>query len=885
MKAADVRRTFLEFFKKHDHEVVASSSLVPHADPTLLFTNAGMNQFKDVFTGAETRSYKRATSSQKCVRAGGKHNDLDEVGKTPRHHTFFEMLGNFSFGDYFKDDAIPYAWDLLTNVYGIDKRCLVVTVYGGDKELQGVAPDDEARAIWKKVTGFGDDRVIGLGKKDNFWQMGETGPMGPCTEIHFNYDANGKWPTTDPASWKGWLEIWNLVFMQFVRREAGGQLLELPAPSVDTGAGLERVTSVVQGVRSNYDTDLFTPIIEEAAAIAKVTYGAGPETDMALRVIADHARCSAFLIADGVLPGNTEREYTLRRIFRRAVRHGQQHLKINEPFMHKVCERAIAVMGDQYPELRERRSTIEKATLTEETKFRETLARGLNRLDGELKSLAGKVVPGKVVFTLYDTFGFPADLTQVIAEERGLTIDEKGFKAELEEAKKKSSFKLDDAAVQTVFKQLASELGPTKFTGYEGRGTAGEGTLKAIVVGGKRVERAEQGADVALVFDRTPFYGASGGQIGDTGLVVSSTAKIVIDDTEKPAGDMHVLLGTVETGSIKVGDTVKFTVEDERRERIRANHSATHLLHHALKKVLGDHVGQKGSLVAPDRLRFDFTHFSPMTQEQIREVEDLVNAEIRANRDSVVEVLPLDQAKQKGAVAMFGEKYGDKVRVVSIGRESIELCGGTHVRRAGDIGMMKILSEAGIAQGVRRIEAVTGAGALEYLRKLEDELVKTGSRLKAAPFEVAQRVDKLLADQKELDREIDKLKQRIASGGGGRDLMSEVVTIKGIKVLAVAVDTDDAKVLRDTGDQLRDKLGSGVVVLAGTGGGDVKLLAMVTKDLVDKVQAGKLIGEVAAAFGGRGGGPPHMAQASGGKDPTQVPAALALAKKWVEEHA
>jgi alanyl-tRNA synthetase len=488
------------------------------------------------------------------------------------------------------------------------------------------------------------------------------------------------------------------------------------------------------------------------------------------------------------------------------------------------------------------------------------------------------------VFTLYDTFGFPADLTQIIAEERGLSIDDAGFKEELKAAKAKSAFNLDNPAIETVFKQLASELGATKFTGYEGRGTSGEGTLRAIVVDGKRVDAAEQGAKVALVFDQTPFYGNSGGQIGDTGWVMTQTAKIRIDDTQKPAGDMHVLAGEIEIGSIKVGDQVKFSVEDDRRERIRANHSATHLLHHALKRVLGDHVGQKGSLVAPDRLRFDFTHFSPMTAEQIREVEDQVNAEIRANRDSVVEVLPLEQAKQKGAVAMFGEKYGDKVRVVSIGGESIEFCGGTHVRRAGDIGMMKILSEAGIAQGVRRIEAVTGAGALEYLRKLEDELMKTGSRLKASPFEVSQRVDKLLAEEKELMREIEKLKQRIASGGGGRDLMSEVVTIKGIKVLAATVEVDDKAVLRSTGDQLRDKLGSGVVVLAGTGGPEVLLIAMVTKDLVDKVQAGKLLGEIAAVLGGRAGGRPDMAQ-GGGKDAAQVPAALAAAKKWVEEHA
>ena len=752
MKGADVRRTFLEFFKQHGHQVVPSSSLVPQNDPTLLFTNAGMNQFKDVFTGAETRPYKRATSSQKCVRAGGKHNDLDEVGKTPRHHTFFEMLGNFSFGDYFKEDAIAWAWELLTKVYGIDPSRMVVTVYGGDKGLPGVSADDEARAIWKKVTGFGDERVIGLGKKDNFWQMGDTGPMGPCTEIHYTFDASGKWPTSDPASWQGWLEVWNLVFMQFERREKDGVLHPLPAPSVDTGAGLERVTSVVQGVTSNYETDLFQPIIERAAEIAGVRYGAGGETDTALRVIADHARCSAFLIADGVFPDKGERQYTLRRIFRRAVRHGQQQLGLKKPFMHLVCDRVIDVNAEAYPELRERRTVIEKVTLEEETRFRATLARGLERLEGELGELekTGRTVyPGKSVFTMYDTFGFPADLTKIIAEERGLTIDEDAFKAEQAAAKAKSGFQIDDKVIETVFKQLASELGPTTFTGYEGRGTAGEGTLRAIVVGDKRIDRADAGAEVALVFDRTPFYANSGGQIGDTGTVVGARAKIRIDDTEKPAGDMFVLSGEVETGDIAVGDAVTFEVDDARRERIRANHSATHLLNLALKKVLGGHVAQKGSLVAPDRLRFDFAHSAPVTAEQLRRVEDLVNDDIRANADSRVDVMPIEKAKERGAVAMFGEKYGATVRVVGIGNESLEFCGGTHVRRAGDIGMFKILSEAGVAQGVRRIEAVTGAGAVDYLRKLEDELGRTGERLKAQPFEVATLVDKLLADQKE----------------------------------------------------------------------------------------------------------------------------------------
>jgi alanyl-tRNA synthetase len=887
MKAADVRRTFLEFFKSKGHEVVASSSLVPANDPTLLFTNAGMNQFKDVFTGVEQRGYKRATSSQKCVRAGGKHNDLDEVGKTPRHHTFFEMLGNFSFGDYFKEDAIAYAWELLTKVYKIDASKMVVTVFGGDPSLPGISADDEARAIWKRVTGFGDDRVIGLGAKDNFWQMGDTGPMGPCTEIHFNYDANGKWPTSDPATWKGWLEIWNLVFMQFERRTAGGELFKLPAPSVDTGAGLERVTSVVQGVRSNYDTDLFTGIIASAAKIAGKQYGANAEVDTSLRVIADHARCSTFLIADGVFPDKAGREYVLRRIFRRAVRHGHL-LGIKEPFMHRVCETVIEEMKGQYPDLVERKSIIAEVTLEEEKRFRATLERGLALLDDEfarMQKTGDKKVSGKAVFTLYDTFGFPDDLTEIVAGERGYGVDKAGFEQEMDKAKERSRFSgSGEEAVGNEIKTVANEVGATKFTGYEGRGVSGEGHVKAILVDGERVQHASIGAKVALVFDTTPFYGESGGQIGDTGWVTTKTAKIRVDDTKKPAGDVHVLLGEVTLGTIGVGEAVHFEVDEDRRDRIRANHSATHLLNHALKRVLGGHISQKGSLVAPDRLRFDFSHFSPMTVEQLRQVEDIVNAEIRRNIDSVVEELPLEQAKQKGAVAMFGEKYGERVRVVAIGGESLEFCGGTHVRRAGDIGLFKILSEAGVAQGVRRIEAVTGAGALDYLRRLEDELLRAGDRLKASPFEIASRVDKVLEERKALDREIEKLKQRIASGGGGRDLMSEAVTIKGIRVLAAAVEVDDAKVLRDTGDQLRDKLGSGVIVLAGTGGAEVKLVAMVTKDLVDKVQAGKLLSEVATALGGRAGGRPDMAQ-GGGKDSAAVPQALDKARKWVEDHA
>jgi alanyl-tRNA synthetase len=883
MKAADVRRTFLDFFAKHGHQPVASSSLVPANDPTLLFTNAGMNQFKDVFTGAETRDYKRATSSQKCVRAGGKHNDLDEVGRTPRHHTFFEMLGNFSFGDYFKADAIAFAWELLTKVFAMDPSRLVITVYGGDKELPGISADDEARALWKQVTGFDDSRIIGLGKKDNFWQMGDTGPMGPCTEIHYNMTGTpGRAPTADAASWQGWVEIWNLVFMQFERKVAGGPLAPLPAPSVDTGAGLERMTSVVQGVTSNYDTDLFQPIIQATAAIAGVKYQAGSNDAVttALRVVADHARCSAFLIADGVFPDKTEREYTLRRIFRRAVRHGQQHLKIERPFMADVCNVVIDTMGDVYPELRERRSIITKVTLEEETRFRATLARGLEQVEAELGKR--RDLPGDFVFKMYDTFGFPADLTKVIAEEHGGTIDQAGFDAQLLEAKQRSSFKLDDNRVADVFKGLASELGATRFLGYDGAGTAGTGTVRALVVDGQRVDRADGGAMVAMMFDQTPFYANSGGQIGDTGWVVGPNAKVRVDDTAKPAGDLFVLFGEVTTGALAVGDAVTFSVDAERRDRIRANHSATHLLNLALKKVLGDHVNQKGSLVAPDRLRFDFSHFSPLTEDQRRTVEDLVNTDIRHNADSVVETLAIEEARQRGAVAMFGEKYGAKVRVVRIGDESLEFCGGTHVHRAGDIGLFKIVSESGTAQGVRRIEAVTGAGALDYLRKVEDQLVRTGERLKAPPFEVATRVDKVLGDLRALEKEVERLKAKIAGGGGNRDLMAEVVDVKGVKVLAVKTEIDDPKVLRDTGDALRDKLGSGVLLLAGTGGDEVKLLAMVTKDLAGRVHAGKLLGAVAEVLGGRGGGRPDMAQ-GGGKDAGRIDEALAKARSWVEQ--
>jgi alanyl-tRNA synthetase len=893
MKAADVRRSFLDFFAARGHQVAPSSSLVPANDPTLLFTNAGMVQFKDVFTGAETRAVKRATTSQKCVRAGGKHNDLDEVGKTPRHHTFFEMLGNFSFGDYFKEDAIAWAWELLTKVWSIDQRRLVVTVFGGDA-TDKLAADDEARDIWKRVTGLPGERIIGLGKKDNFWAMGDTGPMGPCSEIHYFMPGQPeRLPTTDPSSWAGWLEIWNLVFMQYERRVKEGELASLPAPSIDTGAGLERVTSVLQGVTTNYDTDLFLPILAEAAAIAGVRYGEHPDADTSLRVIADHARCSSFLIADGVFPEKTTREYVLRRIFRRAVRHGKL-LGIREPFMHQVCARVIAEMGGTYPELVERKAVIAEVTLEEEKRFRATLDRGLGLLEDELarmKQAGEAVVPGKAVFMLYDTFGFPADLTEIIAQERGVAIDEEGFKRELEAAKETSRFGgSGEEAVDGTFRAMAGEIGATKFLGYEGRGITGNGVLRAIVVDGARAEQAAAGTKVQLAFDATPFYAESGGQVGDAGVVAIGGAggggggRVRVDDTKKPAADLHVLIGEVVEGEIAVGGQASFEVDDDRRERIRANHSATHLLNLALRQVLGEHVAQKGSLVAPDRLRFDFAHFSAMTEEQLQKVEDLVNRDIRGNADSKIEVLPIAEARNKGAVAMFGEKYGETVRVVSIGNESLEFCGGTHVRRAGDIGLFKILSEAGVAQGVRRIEAVTGAGALDYLRKLERELLRAGERVKAGPFEVAAKVEKLVANGRALEKEIERLKGKLASGGGGRDLMSQVVEVKGIRLLATSVDTDDAKVLRDTADQLRDKLGSGVIVLAGTGGAEIRLVAMATKDVAGRVNAGKLLGAVAERMGGRAGGKPEMAQ-GGGKNAAALIEGLAVAREWIEANA
>jgi alanyl-tRNA synthetase len=869
--ARELRKSFLEFFASNGHELVRSSPLVPANDPTLLFTNAGMVQFKDVFTGRETRPYKRATTSQKCVRAGGKHNDLENVGRTARHHTFFEMLGNFSFGDYFKAGAIEYAWKWLTDTLAIDKNRLVITVFGGDAGLK-LGPDDEARALWKKITGFSDERIFGLGLKDNFWMMGDTGPQGPCSEIHY-YIGDSKPDISlfnqEPApDGTGWMEIWNLVFMQFEKKTKDAPLTPLPKPSIDTGAGLERVAAVVQHKRSNYETDLFSVLLQKIADAAHKPYRGGQsEDEVSMRVLADHARATAFLVADGVMPSNEGRGYVLRRIMRRAIRHGVRLGAVADTFPN-TCSSVIDEMHEAYPELREARGLIEKVASAETETFQRTIDRGMKLLDEQSVMLKkGDILPGETVFKLYDTYGFPADLTRVIAEERGLTVDEKGFDAEMEKQRTRGEFvSSGEKGIADIHKQLEAKLGATEFLGYETTDARG----KIVDV------RQLPDGSFELVADRTPFYGESGGQMGDTGRIIVEGGDgftVEVSDTHKTPGGLILHVGRATAGTPRPGEA-RFVVDAERRDRIRANHSATHLLHLALKEVLGSHVAQKGSLVAPDRLRFDFAHFAPMSDDEKRRVEDLVNDEIRKNGDSHTEVMSYDDAKKSGAVALFGEKYGDRVRVMKIGSRSVELCGGTHVKRAGDIGLFKITGELGIAQGVRRLEAVTGAGALEYVRRVEGELGQVAERIKASPFEAALRVEKLQDELKAARREVEELKRKMALGGGGRDLMAGVREVGGIKVLATRADVGDPKALRDVADQLRDKLKSGVVVLGGVSDGKVALVAAVTADLTGRVHAGKIVGEVARIVGGKGGGRPDLAQA-GGSDAGKLDEALA----------
>ena len=869
--SSEIRRAFLEFFRSKGHEIVPSAPLIPPNDPTLMFTNAGMVQFKDVFTGREKRPYTRAASSQKCIRISGKHNDLENVGRTARHHTFFEMLGNFSFGDYFKEDAIAFAWELLTRVLEIPTDRMCITVFGGEA---GIPADDDARTIWRKVTGFGDDRIIGMGMADNFWSMGDVGPCGPCSEIYFFHGEGEPDPSklqNEPTpDGRGWVEIWNLVFMQFERSMEGGEakLSPLPAPSIDTGAGLERLASVLQGVTSNYDTDLLQPLVLKAAELSGKRYGRSMEDDdVSMRVIADHARATAFLIASGILPDRTGREYVLRRVMRRAIRHGHR-LGIKKPFLHEVALEVVNRMRDAYPELEERRDLIASVTEQEEVRFRQTIDRGLKVLDEELEAMrasGSKTLRGSTAFRLYDTYGFPLDLTEVICEEKGISVDVAGYEKALEEARARSEFVGREASVEQVYREALEKVPgkEVRFVGYERE--EGEGTIVAIVEGGKLVERAAKGAKVEVVLDETPFYGEAGGQVGDTGALVGAGLRIRVSDTQKPIAGLVVHIGEVEEGELVVGTKVRAEVDHARREATRRNHTATHLLHYALRRVLGEQAQQKGSLVGPDRLRFDFTSGRALTQDELRKVEDLVNEKILLNAPVETQVLSMEEAKKKGAIAIFEEKYGDVVRVLTMTPDSVELCGGTHARATGDVGMFKILSETGIAAGVRRIEAATGWNALSYVRELESTLDRAAKVARTSPAGLGEKVEKLLQRERELEREVADLQKKLAMGGGGGidSLLSQARQVGSVKVLGVKAEASDPAALREMAEQLRDKLGESVVLVAAQAGPKVQLVLTVAKPLTKQLKAGELIRPIAKVVGGSGGGRPDMAQAGG----------------------
>ena len=860
--SADLRQAFLDYFKEHDHAVVASASLVPADDPTLLFVNAGMVPFKDVFLGKEQRAYKRATSSQRCVRAGGKHNDLENVGYTARHHTFFEMLGNFSFGDYFKREAIGYAWEFLTGVLKLPADKLWITVF---------EEDEEAADIWLNEIKVNPAHFSRIGARDNFWSMGETGPCGPCSEIFYDHgpEIPGGPPGTPEEDGDRYVEIWNLVFMQY-DRDADGKLNPLPRPSVDTGMGLERLAAVLQGVHTNYDIDLFRELIKSAATITATD----DLNNNSLRVLADHIRSCSFLVVDGVLPSNEGRGYVLRRIIRRAVRHGYQ-LGVEEPFFYKLVAPLVKEMGDAYPELAQNQAHVERILKLEEERFAETLEQGMRILEEDLAALQGKVIAGDTVFKLYDTYGFPMDLTADIARERGLTIDTEGFESAMDaqrtRAREASQFGSDYSG------NLQIE-GETTFTGYEQ--LSGESRITALFHEGAAVDQLTSGQAGIVILEQTPFYAESGGQVGDHGRLESGSARFEVHDTRKQGG-VNTHVGTVTEGVLRVNDTVNAWVDSERRQAIILNHSGTHLLHAALRAVLGDHVQQKGSLVDPERLRFDFAHYEPVTKEQLAKIEHLVNGQIRANATAETRVMSMDDAVQSGAMALFGEKYGDKVRVLSIGDFSVELCGGTHVQHAGDIGVLKITAETGIASGVRRIEAVTGDVALQWLDNGEAHLQRITELVKGTRDDVADKVAQLQDKNRSLEKELQQLKGKLASSQGS-DLAAQAVEINGIKVLAARMEGADTKVLRDTLDQLKNKLGSAAVVLGAVEGKKVTLVAGVTKDQTGTIKAGELVNQVATQVGGKGGGRPDMAQA-GGNQPENLDAALASVPAWVQQ--
>jgi len=869
-----IRQRFLDYFTRHGHTVVASSSLVPHNDPTLLFTNAGMNQFKDCFLGAEKRDYLRAASSQKCVRAGGKHNDLENVGRTARHHTFFEMLGNFSFGDYFKKEAIAYAWEFLTKDLGLDTDRLYVSVY---------TDDDEAADIWTRQEGVPREKIFRF-EEDNFWSMGDTGPCGPCSEIF--YDNGPEVGCDSPDCTVGcdcdrYMEIWNNVFMQF-DRQPDGELVPLPKPAVDTGMGLERITTVMQGVQSNYDTDLLRSIIAFIEKLAGKTYGANNENDVSMRVMADHSRATAYLIADGILPSNEGRGYVLRRIMRRAMRHAKM-LGFEGPVLFKTAAFVLESMAEAYPEEAQRKDFVAKVVENEEERFIQTLGNGLRILQEEIAALADAgqtVIPGATVFKLYDTYGFPVDLTADIVEKDGYSLDEDGFETcmEAQRAKAREHWKgSGEEAVSAIYKQLVDQGVTSTFSGY--RQLQDRGEILALVAKGALVDEALCGETVELIASTTPCYGESGGQVGDFGEISTTDATLRIIATRKPLSELTVHLCEVVTGAVKTGAEADIRVDGERRQQIILNHTATHLLQATLQQILGDHVKQAGSLVEPDRLRFDFTHFSPVTADELRKVETEVNRLIRVNARVNAQEMAADEARSAGAMALFGEKYGDLVRVVSIGDYSMELCGGTHADAAGDIGLFRILSESGIAAGVRRIEAVTGATALKLSQQQQQALHNAAGLLKSEPAQLQPRLERLLENQKDLEREVEKLRTALQAGQAG-NLLAKTVEVGGIKLLAVEVESMDAKQLREMADKLRDKLGSGVLALACENGGKVNLLVTVSKDLTDRLHAGKLVRELAIRVGGKGGGRPDLAQA-GGSQPDQIPVALAAAAELV----
>jgi len=871
----EIREIFLNFFEDRQHKRVKSSSLVPKGDPTLLFTNAGMNQFKDVFLGRDRREYRRATTSQKCMRVSGKHNDLETVGRTPRHHTFFEMLGNFSFGDYFKREAISFAWDLCTRVYGVSPDQLVVTVF---------EQDDEAFDIWRDEAGVPPDRIFRCGEKDNFWAMGDTGPCGPCSEIHFDMGSRiGDTEAPFGSEGNRWVEIWNLVFMQY-NRDKDGRMTPLPSPSIDTGMGLERIACVLQGVSSNYETDLFRPIIEEAARLTGVPYGQDEASDVSLRILADHSRAAMFLVDDGVAPGNEGRGYVLRKILRRAIRHGKM-LGCQTPFIYTLASLVAELMSQAYPELLHSREYAARIVKNEEEKFSITLSQGLSLLEDlftQVRRTGGQILPGDELFRLYDTFGFPFDLAREIADENGFRVDEAGFQAELEKqrVRARASWKGGDQRVEPAYRALADRGLQTDFTGYE-RTSEVPATVLAILKGGAEVPQLSEGQEGELVLDRSPFYAEAGGQVGDRGIIENDLARIEVQDTVSPVGGIRIHRAVVQHGEIRVGDQVSCTVEWERRIDTMRNHTATHLMHAALRETLGQHVKQAGSMVAPDRLRFDFSHYRSLSAWEIEQIEEIVNRKIRENIPVTTQLCDLDDAIQSGAMALFGEKYDQKVRVVSVPGFSMELCGGTHVRQTGDISLFKVVAESSISAGVRRVEAVTGGTAVERFLEAERSLDQLSDQLHVRRDQLGASIERLQSDLKDTARELERLKLELAHRES-RGAIENARDAKGVRVVTRRVEGLDRNTLRQLADQILNQIQSGVVVLGSAADGKAGLVVLVSRDLLASLRANELIRPLAQLIGGGGGGKADLAEA-GGKLPEKLDAALEMAVQVVSE--